>query len=113
MRDLSTALPEALRVKEAKEGFISMKDIPNGPTAIIPKQPIEDDGDGIHILVGNMKTDYIELGPVVDRVYEFTLPREWLIDFAGSSEPLVFQYTYFAGGINEIISEKTLYRILH
>lgn len=113
MRDLSDALPEALRVKEAKEGSISMKDIPNGPTAIIPKQPVEDDDDGIQILVGNMKTDYIALGPVVDRVYEFTLPREWLMDSAGSSEPLVFQYIYFSRGINDSISEKTLYRIFH
>jgi hypothetical protein len=104
-----------LKISEATTaGDISLKDVAeNGATAVIPKPPLEDDEDAIQFFVGANKTDWRKLGDIADRVYTFLLPKAWLLDSAGSPEPLEFKYVIAFAGANETYSEPISYLIRH
>ncbi|CAI8998216.1 MULTISPECIES: hypothetical protein [Pseudomonas] len=113
MSDSSANPPAPLFIKEAKGDEISMKDIPEGATAVTPKPSSEYLRDMIIITVGANSARF-SLGPIDDRTYEFNIPREWMLDFAGNVEPLAFSYQFFANGTNpHPPSEEIKYRIVH
>ncbi|MFJ7311621.1 hypothetical protein ACIQVE_02440 [Pseudomonas sp. NPDC098747] len=112
MSNLSKQVPKALMIKEANGLEISMRDVPNGATAVIPKPDREYDRDFIQLLVGEHKAEHF-LGDVQDRTYEFSVPKEWLLDSAGEEKPLVFTYVLFVAGTNPWSSEPIAYKITH
>ncbi|WP_322846805.1 hypothetical protein [Pseudomonas sp. B33.4] len=113
MSDSTETLLKPLAIKQANgTNVISLKDIPDGATAVIPKPPFEKDDDSIEIEIGTERTEHF-LGPIADRTFEFTIPKNMFLDFAGTNKEVPFRYIYWFGGVNAGASEPINYRIDH
>lgn len=114
MSESTETLLEPLAIKQANgTNVISLKNIPDGATAVIPKPPIEDDDDVVVIEVGTERTEHFFLGPIADRTYEFTIPKNMFLDFAGTNKDVPFRYICWLSGINDVASELINYRVEH
>ncbi|MFS2091853.1 hypothetical protein ACCC96_02475 [Pseudomonas sp. Pseusp11] len=106
---------EALHVKEAVDGVINLKDVPDkGATACIPTPDSYEPGivHSVSVLISGVDVvDHVPVGEPVGDFFEFLISKLDLLNNTGPQK--VFTYTFWDEVGNQHDSEPTVYDINH